>query len=487
MNDSFQGLWCTEVIPLPVTLVIFGAAGDLAYRKLYPALHCLWHNRLLHSDTRIIGCARRNWSDTDFRKYVSGALNSGMPEDFAGIFSFVSGDYAAPETYSMLKVKIAALETEQPAAVPRNQLFYMALPSQEYVKVIRHLSACGALYNSGQNSAWHHVLVEKPFGHDRTSAAALNRELTQYAGEDSIYRIDHYLAKDTVQNITMLRFANRIFEPVWNKECIESVDISVSETLGVENRGKYYDRAGCLRDMFQNHMLELMTLAAMEKPEDFTPDLIHNAKLKLINDIKKPDPLRDFFRGQYTAGNGMKAYRMEKDVSPDSMTETFAACRLFVNNARWDGVPFFLRAGKRLDCRKSEITIRFKAPDEPFFSRLIPSGAGGNELVLKIHPAEGLALRMLAKKPGPKLCMGEMTLGYGSVTGSRDYPDEYARLLLDAMLGDRTLFVRSDTIDGAWKLFDPVLDFWASGNAPLHFYPAGTQVSALTGTDSICS
>lgn len=468
---DFQELFCIETAPMPSVVVIFGATGDLAKRKLFPALQSLYDRKLLNEQSGIIACGRRDYDDDSFRKLC------GAQGDFLQYIRYCRGDNNDDSTFIKLKNMLSEADAEC-GDYSCNHLFYLALSSGDMLTVCRKLSEHGLLDESG-TTAWRHVIFEKPFGRDLESAKALNESLHKLLSEEQIYRIDHYLGKETVQNIMMLRFANAIFEPIWRAEYIEQVEITAAESIGVELRGKYYDSAGALRDMFQNHMLQLLSLIAMEVPLSFDASDVRDEKVKLLRSIRPFDTehLEDFIvRGQYRAARGMKCYTQEVDVPADSATETYVAAKLFIDSWRWRNVPFLLRSGKRLRNKKSEIVIKFKNIPHSIFPNIASSDLAGNLLVLQIFPREGISLSLQAKKPGPKLCIGTMKLDfdYGSLNmNSGD--DAYARLLLDALLGDASLFIRSDFIEEAWKLLTPVLEKWASGNSSCEFYSAGSD------------
>lgn len=427
----WRGGFCMEVMPLPVRLVIFGANGDLAQRKLIPALYQLHRSGLLHERSRIITCART-------AKDLSGLY----PPDFLARIDTICGDSFDPSVRTALKAHLETLK--QACPLPSENVFYFSMPSDIYMDLLDVLS------NDGMITETTRVVLEKPFGSDLASASVFDNRLHRILQEEQIFRIDHYLGKETVQNLFFFRFANRIFEPLWNRENIESIRITVSETLGVEKRAKYFDRTGIVRDMFQNHMLELMSLVAMEKPAAFTADALHDEKVKLIRAIQ-PLKKEDILFGQYAG------YRAESGVDPKSKTETFFAARLAVNNARWQGVPFYLSCGKKLAEKRTGIEVCFRRQEESIFPGIPAEALVQNRLVFSIQPQEGLSLTLQAKHPGPKLCMGalEMNFNYASLSGEM-MADAYERLLLDIMLDDRMLFIRSDSIRAAWELLDPV-------------------------------
>jgi len=489
-SNSWHGTLCIEVSPVPNTIIIFGASGDLAQRKLIPSLFNLSRRNLFHAKSRIIGCARSPMDDASFRDVQHKALKERFPtceiseiDTFLEKVFYISGGYDSPETYRGIERKLQELEQQQDP-VP-NRTFYLATPAALYPIIVPMLAELQLTAENYEGVPWRHVVLEKPFGHDLDSAIKLDRLLHESLQERQIYRIDHYLGKETVQNILMLRFANIIFEPVWNSHYIDNVQITVAESIGVEHRAGYYEKAGLLRDMFQNHMLEMLALTAMEMPASFDADAIRDEKLKLIKSIR-PFPIKELdkyiMRAQYASGNGMPGYREEEGVSKDSTTETFVAAKFLIDNWRWRGVPFYLRSGKRLQKKVSEIVINFKRVPHSIFSELRPEDLSADMLVLNVQPEEGMALSIQAKQPGPKLCMGRLSLDfkYSEVFGG-DIPDAYERLLLDCMLGDQTLFIRSDVITASWRLFTPVLEAWSKFdgndlNCPcrLRSYPAGS-------------
>jgi glucose-6-phosphate 1-dehydrogenase len=488
---NWLGTLCIEVSPIPNVIIIFGASGDLAQRKLMPALFGLSQRKLFHPDSKIIGCARSSMSDDAYRELQQHTLKAHFPQapsndiqEFLSRIYYLSGGYDVPSTYQRLAEKLSALENGCDP-VP-NRTFYLATPAALYPVIVPMLAEQRLTEENYEGMPWRHVILEKPFGNDSDSAANLDRLLHESLTERQIYRIDHYLGKETVQNILMLRFANIIFEPIWNSHYIESVQITAAESLGVENRAGYYEKAGLLRDMFQNHMLEMLSLVAMEPPAAFDADAIRDEKLKLIKSIR-PFPIKNLdkylIRAQYTPGGGMNGYRQEPDVNPESATETYVAAKFFIDNWRWRGVPFYLRSGKRLTRKVSEIAITFRKVPHSIFAQLNPEDLSPDQLILNVQPEEGMSLKIQAKQPGPKLCMGQLSLDfkYAQIFGG-DIPDAYERLLLDCMLGDQTLFIRSDIIAASWRLFTPILDAWSKFDAanlecPCHlrFYPAGSS------------
>ena len=490
---KWRGGLCLEVSPIPNTIVIFGASGDLAHRKLLPALYNLYRRDLLHEKSRIIGCARSHMDDDAFRKLIKDKMPKCISEmcgkrleSFLSKLHYVSGAYDDPTTYAKLSEQIAAIEKESCCGAGR--VYYLSTPSILHGPIVSMLGTFGLVAENSEGTPWRNVVIEKPFGRDLDSARKLDEELRKTLRERQIYRIDHYLGKETVQNILMLRFANIIFEPVWNRNYIDSVQITAAETVGVEHRAGYFEQAGLLRDMFQNHMLEMLSLVAMEMPSSFESKAVRDEKTKLLRSIQ-PFPKgqigKHIVRGQYAQGHDnagalLPAYLSEPGVKPNSKIETFVASKLFIDNWRWQGVPFFLRSGKRLPKKHSEIAITFKRLPHSIFLPLKAEDLSPNQLILNVQPEEGLSLTIQAKQPGPKLCMGSLTMDfkYDSILEEGEsMPEAYERLLLDCMLGDQTLFIRSDAIETAWTLLTPVLKAWESnepGCGELLSYPANS-------------
>ena len=468
----------------PFAIVIFGASGDLARRKLMPALWNLYAARTLPEPFTILGVARTEMSDAEFRTRVREAVtefsrtkppSEQVWERFASSAFYLSGDPKDAGLYPRLKSTLEEIEGRRGG--PPNRLFYLSTPPSVYGDIVGHLGSSGLA--RGEQS-WTRIIIEKPFGRDYASARALNALLAESFDEEQVYRIDHYLGKETVQNILVFRFANQIFEPLWNRIHVNHVQLTVSEDLGVETRGAYYEEAGALRDMVQNHLLQLLCLIAMEPPVTFDAAPVRDEKHKVmeaIRPIERGNVDAVAVRGQYTSGfiNGrpVVGYRQEKGVAPGSRTETYAALKLYVDNWRWAGVPFFIRTGKRLPKRASEIVIRFHRTPHMIFRRS-PSGVEPNLLVIRIQPDEGISLTLTAKTPGPDLKLAPVTMDfrYGEVFGGQT-PEAYERLILDAINGDATLYARADWVEQAWKILQPILDAWSAGGDPAP-YEAGS-------------
>lgn len=484
--DDSRSEYCLEVAADDCGIVIFGASGDLTRRKLIPSLFQLYRRSLLPEHFFILGCARAELSQEDFR----GIFRAGMTGDademerlegFLQHFYYLGFDYASAEAYPILSAKLRELETAHGTGGRR--IFYLSTPPSLILSITEGLGREGLAQESPDNRQWAHLVVEKPFGHDHASATALTEALSCYWQESQIYRIDHYLGKETVQNIMVLRFANLVFESVWNRQFIDHVQITVGEADGVGVRANYYEQAGALKDMFQNHMLQMLTLVAMEAPAKFTADRYRDEKLKVLRAIRPftPETVSDCaVRGQYAAGivNGQTVcgYRDEKGVRADSQVETSTAMKVMIDNWRWQGVPFYLRSGKRWNRRVSEIAVVFKRVPHSIFGPMTPEQLTANTLVFKIQPAEGMGLTLEAKRPGAKNCMSALSMDFDYRDISKEAsPDAYERLLLDCMASDQTLFVQKEEVELAWSILTPVLDAWQAPDslAPLHFYPAG--------------
>lgn len=473
--------------PQPFTLVIFGAAGDLAHRKLFPALYNLLLDHWLPNHFNIVGIARQPYSDDQFRHEVESAIRqfSRRPWEanefsrFADEIHYITANFDDPQAYVQLRDILGQISNRQ--HIPHNYLFYMATPPSFYPKIAQHLGDAG-LNRPVEDTDWVRVIVEKPFGRDLHSAQDLNTQLHQVFDERQIFRIDHYLGKETVQNILVFRFANGIFEPLWTHQYIDHVQITVAESLGVEGRGSYYDNAGAIRDMVQNHMLQLVSLIAMEPPVAFEADAVRDEKLKVLRAIR-PFTTRDVaeytVRAQYDSGlidgTMVPGFLDEPDIASDSRTDTYVALRLLIDNWRWAGVPFYLRTGKRLAKRATEIAIQFKTAPHRFFSQTATPELEPNVLTLKIQPDEGIALRFGAKVPGPVVRIRTVNMEFLYGTSFADAaPEAYERLLLDSMIGDSTLFTRKDEVEAAWTLVTSILQGWARAKNPVPTYESGS-------------
>ena len=472
----------------PCTIVIFGASGDLTARKLIPALYHLHKEKLLPSAYRVIGFARREKTDDSWRAELRTALDQfsrtkpvdeAVWTEFAKNVVYCMGDMTDPATYAKLEQLLNSFGNAQ---LRRNLLFYLATSPSQFGEVAEQLHNAKLLHRHG-NDGWQRLVVEKPFGHDLASAHALNNELTRFAHEQQVFRIDHYLGKETVQNILMFRFSNSIFERLWTRESVDHVQITVSEKHSVGGRGGYYEEAGALRDMVQNHLLQVLSLVAMEPPVSLEAESIRDEKVKLLRSIRpqKPDDVaKQVVRGQYFAGviNGQPqpGYRQEPKVKPDSNVETYVALKLFVDNWRWSGVPFYLRTGKCLPLGASEVRIQFRPTPQILFSAASGGRLDPNALTLRLQPNEGIYLRFNGKVPGTSLGVRpvRMHFDYDSEFGAYT-PEAYERLLLEAVAGDATLFIRRDEVETAWQIVDAVRKGW--DGKPLtnrEFYAAGT-------------
>ncbi len=482
---------CEIEIPQPAALIIFGASGDLTKRKLFPSLYRLFKNRMLPDHFFILGTSRIEFSTDGFRRAMQDAVREALPADFnpsiwqefASHIYYSKFEYGDLASYSVDLVDILP-RLESSHQTLGNRIFYLAIPPFVFEDVIHNLGTAGL---AREDNGCSHIVIEKPFGHDLASARKLNQLVHSYYKERQIFRIDHYLAKETVQNILMFRFANSIFEPLWNRRYVDHVQISAAETLGVEHRAGYYEEAGVVRDMFQNHMYQLLCLTAMEAPARFIADRVQDDKTKVLRSLRRIEPgsINDHVvLGQYGPGtiNGktVPGYRQEQGVAPDSRTPTYAAMRLFIDNWRWHGVPFYLRSGKRLASRKTEISVHFK--EVPY--SMFPDSVGGpiepNTIVLKIQPDEGMSLIFQSKQPGSKVCLTPVEMTYSYPRGV--LLDAYEWVLLDCMLGDHMLFMREDSVELAWSTLTPLLDAVESGSrVPLAIYPAGSEGPSEAG------
>jgi glucose-6-phosphate 1-dehydrogenase len=483
----------------PCTVIIMGAMGDLTRRKLMPAIYQMAKEGLLHDDFAVLGTARESGTDDSFRAAMHEAL--AKSDEIAGVDDFVwewlrprlhyvSGDLSRDAAYADLAKRLDGIESRC-SAERRNRMFYLAVPPSVFTTIVQHLSRSGLAprVRTDAERPWVRLVIEKPFGRSLETAMELNALVLSLFSEHQVYRIDHYLGKETVQNVLVLRFANSIFEPLWNRQWIDHVQITAAETVGVERRGKYYEEAGVVRDMFQNHLLQLLALTAMEAPSRMDAGCVRDEKVKVLRSIRwltKASIPDNAVRAQYAAGevNGrmMPAYRDEPDVSPESVTPTFAALRLYIDNWRWNGVPFFLRSGKRLGKRCSEIAVQFRTPPHLMFGGRAHQALQPNTLVMRVQPNEGVSMSFEAKLPGAAAALTsdievasvDMDFAYADAFGEHSAP-AYETLLLDVMIGEATLFTRSDEVEAAWRVVDPLLRYWES-NLPkqLETYPAGS-------------
>lgn len=493
MNDirpkfSSQEIACAEVKAPPCGLIVFGASGDLVQRKLLPSVFEMFSRELLNPNFYLLGCGRSRFNDRQFRDTAAGDLRKalgGVSTDvlnrFIANLYYIIGDYGDQSFYNSIAEKLNDLDRVH--NVEGGRVFYLAVPPLLYGTIVEGLDKAGLSCPHGPQCEQVRLVVEKPFGRDLKSATELNRTIQKHFSERQIYRIDHYLGKETVQNILMFRFANTIFEPVWNRNFIDHIQITIAESVGVEHRGGYYDKAGALRDMFQNHMLGMLALVGMEPPVSFEADQVRDEKVKLLRCIR---PLTgqsadsDFVRGQYTQGliEGQKVpgYRREPGVNQASATETYVAARLFVDNWRWEGVPFYLRTGKRLAGKDTEIAIVFKKIPHSMFASIGLTDLPANTLIMQIQPEEGISLSFQAKRPGSKVCIGTLRMQFSYTEVFLGNPPEaYQRLLLDCMLGDQMLFTRQDDVEMSWRLLEPVLQAWETGEGRPCEYPAGCE------------
>jgi glucose-6-phosphate 1-dehydrogenase len=479
----------------PCTLVIFGASGDLAKLKLIPACYELANEGLLPEKFALVGYGRKSIADEEFRKTCLESIrknarsvkkNGGNVDEkiwkrLEGSIYFHTGGYDEPEPYAKLCERLKQIDQQH--GTQGNRLFYISTPPEAFAPIVTNLAKSGCAVRHANNAPYHRVIIEKPFGHDLATAKALNAACLTALGEEQIYRIDHYLGKETVQNLMVLRFSNAIFEPIWNYKYIDHVQITVSETVNADDRAGYYDNSGALRDMVQNHIFQIMALVAMEPPSALDAQAIRDEKVKVYRSIRqiKPTHVDQFaVRGQYAAGtyhDGKKevttnGYLHAEGVKPTSRTETFAAIKVFIDNWRWSGMPFYIRTGKALPQKMSEVIVRFRMPPMTLFQKS-SANVESNDLVIKIAPEEGISVKMNGKVPGGSLNIKPVELDFNYQEAfKKEAPEAYERLIYDAMLGDQTLFIRGDEVEAAWTIIDPIEHGWAeSKNLPQQYAP----------------
>jgi len=473
----------------PCSIIIFGASGDLTARKLIPALYHLFAEKAMPAPFRVVGFARREKTDAGWREELRAALGEfsrTKPVDekiwaeFSANVFYCQGEFSDVEAYKKLERQLSAFGVP---ALRQHLLFYLATSPSQFAEVVEHLRSADLLKKEEAAGEWHRVVVEKPFGHDLPSALQLNSDLTRHAHERQIYRIDHYLGKETVQNILMFRFSNSIFEQLWNRQSVDHIQITVSEKLGVGSRGGYYEEAGAIRDMVQNHLLQVLSLIAMEPPVSLDAEPVRDEKVKLLKSIRPLSPAdvsKQVVRGQYFAGmmDGQlrPGYRQETKVKTDSNVETYVAMKLFIDNWRWSGVPFYLRTGKSLPLSASEVRVQFRPTPNVLFAAKSGQKLDANAITLRLQPNEGISLRFNGKVPGTSLQARPVRMSFSYDTEFGAYtPEAYERLLLEAICGDATLFIRRDEVETAWGIVDSIRKSWES--RPLtnrEFYSAGT-------------
>jgi glucose-6-phosphate 1-dehydrogenase len=492
-NPLREGLRAGRM-PEPCTMVICGATGDLTERKLGPALYNLLLGGFLPPEFTVVGFARREMSDDEFRDHLrqgvdhfsrNRPIKESIWDSFAQGIVYHRGDFDDADAWQSLRGVLDRIDRDRGTA--GNRLFYLAVPPTLYPEIVRQLGDAGLAASgearSDSRKGWSRVIVEKPFGFDLVSARRLNQEIRHVFDEDQIYRIDHYLGKETVQNLAVFRFGNGLFEPIWNRRYIDSVQITVAETVGVEGRGEFYDQTGALRDIVQNHALQLLAMFAMEPPVEFRAQDLRDEKLKVLRAVHEMEPgdvAQNVVRGQYVSGwvegEKMPSYRDEPEIAPDSDTETYVALKLDIGSWRWAGVPFYVRTGKALPTRATEVAVQFKSPPLALFQRAGAPNIEPNILAIRIQPDEGILLRFGAKVPGQGMQIRSVNMDFRyGFSFAVDSPDAYETLLLDAMVGDASLFTRDDEVERAWVILDPILKAWEAGaGGPVHFYGAGS-------------
>ena len=472
----------------PCAIVIFGATGDLSKRKLLPSLYRLFYERRISENFAVVGNSRTTLSDDQFRERMKESVSKFLEDapfdeavwnSFAQCLFYVPGDLNDPKAYDGIHHKLDEVEASHRTG--GNVVFYLSTQPSYYAEVVEQLGAHDLEHGNG----WRRVIIEKPFGHDLDSARKLNEQIHRVLDESSVYRIDHYLGKETVQNILAFRFGNGIFEPLWNRRYIDHVQITAAESIGVEGRGAYYQEAGALRDMIQNHLSQVMATVTMEPPTVFDADNVRDERAKLLRAVRimKPEDVSKYaVAGQYgpaiVGGQQLPGFRQEPGVDPKSQTDTYAAVTFFIDNWRWAGIPFYIRTGKRLPKRVTDIAIQFQAPPLPLFKQQTKTGLlppRPNLLILRIQPEEGISLRFLSKSPGSGMRVRpvSMDFNYGSSFGERS-PTAYETLLVDAMVGDATLYTRQDMVEASWQIVQPILDEWAHKKFEFPNYPAGS-------------
>lgn len=485
----FPGSCLIEGIPNPCAIVIVGASGDLTARKIVPALFNLYLNNGLPQRFMVVGCARSDLGAQGFRDkmrealMIQGILDDSKWKEFASHLHYHAIDYDNLSSYKSLSNSLSDLEKKHKTR--GNRVYYLAIPPTLYKTTAQMLGEAGLSSEEGSQESWSRIVIEKPFGRDLDTAMELDRSLHDYFKEHQIFRIDHYLAKETVQNILMLRFANSIFEPVWNRKYIDYVSITAAESLGVEHRAGYYEQAGVLRDMFQNHMMQLLALTAMEPPSLFEADMVRNEKVKVYGALR-PFPVQDLNKylvlGQYSAGaidgKDVTAYRDEPGVSSDSVTPTFAMMKIYLDNWRWQGVPFYLTSGKRMAQKRTDIIVQFKGVPHSMFRHVLGEHISANRLIMGIYPDEKITMTFQTKNPGAKVCLRSVTMDFLYHEGyTGPVLDAYEKVLLDCMLGDHMLFWRQDGVELCWSFLTPIInecEICSDRNETLFPYEAGS-------------